>query len=82
MEQIQSEAWTSGSEERRSVEMEGEAQQVYSGPVGGSYNASTNRSAYMEGEVISNQIHVRPSQLNSDVNSHIGAEKGWSQRTE
>lgn len=61
--------------------MEGEAQQVHSGPVGGSYNALINRSASMECDVISNQIHLRPSKLYSDVNSNISGEKGWYQRT-
>ena len=70
------------ADEWRSVDMEGDAQQVHSEPVGLRENASVDTSASNESDVVSLNHHVRPPQLNSDVNGSIGGEKGWSERIE
>lgn len=70
------------AEEWRSVDMEDEVQQLQSRPVEVSYDVSIIDSALTESDVVSIQNHVRPSQLNSDVNGSIGGEKGWSERIE
>ena len=70
-------------EEWRSVDMEGEAPQTRPEPIGTSDDVSNDDDdELMQGDIISIQHHVRPPQLNSDVNGSIGGEKGWSERIE
>jgi hypothetical protein len=45
-----------------------------------SNDASTNNIRPLEGDIVAIQNHVRPPQLNSNVNGGIGGEKGWSER--
>jgi hypothetical protein len=69
-------------EEWRSVDMECEAQQVRSELVVTSDGVSDGNSALMQNDMIAIQHHIRPTQLNSDVNGSIGGEKGWAERIE
>ena len=69
-------------EEWRSVDMEGEVQQTRSGQVVMSDDVSDDHGTLMQNDMISIQHHVRPTQLNNDVNGSIGGEKGWSERIE
>lgn len=68
-------------EEWTSIDMEDQTRSTTSSHVQ-DYNEPNDGNMFPEQSNGAVQTHVRPSQLDSDVNGSVGGEKGWSERIE